>query len=150
MVVTPPEQTLYEILGLQNGASENDIKKAYHAAVFQLHPDRNSDPSACDKFIMIEKAYSVLSSREKRRAYDLKISMLPKPGSFYPRVFGQNSASIRGRGRRRRNGRAASAHVGWTVAMCPLCGGTEVIRTFRDGKFVIDPCPQCGYNHKTP
>lgn len=147
-------ETLYEVLGVSQDASVSDIKRAYHDAVFRLHPDRNPDPSASDQFIEVEKAYSVLSNEESRKAYDFKISPpslgMPRPSRFQQHpAFMQGYPSMR-RMRRRPNGFSTHMRTGWTIAMCPLCAGKEVIRSFRDGKFVVDPCPQCRYNHKTP
>ena len=150
-------QTLYEVLGVEKTASISDIKSAYRAAVLQLHPDINKDPSASDQFIEVEKAYSILSDQEKRVAYDFKINPNPHLGSVRPpsprpqSPFGnmQGFSSMR-RMRRQPGGFATHARVGWSVAMCPLCAGREVIRSFQDGKFVVDPCPRCRYNQKTP
>ena len=48
----------YQILGLQNGASMIEIKKAYRRLVLQYHPDRN--PSNSNYFIKIQEAYQYL------------------------------------------------------------------------------------------
>ncbi|MDF1757666.1 MAG: molecular chaperone DnaJ [Legionellaceae bacterium] len=61
----------YELLGLQRGADEGEIKKAYRKLAMKYHPDRNSgDGEAEEKFKEIQKAYAVLSDSEKRSAYD--------------------------------------------------------------------------------
>ena len=61
----------YEVLGLQKGASAEDIKKAYRKAAMKYHPDRNpGDKEAEEKFKEVGEAYEVLSDDEKRSRYD--------------------------------------------------------------------------------
>ncbi len=62
---------LYQRLGVQRGASEADIKKAYRSLAKQLHPDRNADnPQAAKRFGEITQAYDLLSDKDKRARYD--------------------------------------------------------------------------------
>ena len=61
----------YEVLGLQKGASENDIKRAYKRLASKHHPDKNQgSKDAEEKFKEINEAYEVLGDAEKRAAYD--------------------------------------------------------------------------------
>lgn len=61
----------YEVLGLQKGASDADIKKAYRKLAKQYHPDLNPDnPEAEAKFKEINEANQVLSDPDKRAKYD--------------------------------------------------------------------------------
>ncbi len=61
----------YEVLGVERGAGETDIKKAYRKLAMKYHPDKNpGDKSAEAHFKEISEAYAVLSNAEKRQAYD--------------------------------------------------------------------------------
>ena len=61
----------YEVLGVQKGASAEDIKKAYRKAAMKYHPDRNpGDKEAEAKFKEVGEAYEVLSDDGKRSRYD--------------------------------------------------------------------------------
>jgi DnaJ-class molecular chaperone len=62
---------LYQRLGVQRGASEAEIKKAYRSLAKQLHPDRNKDnPNAARRFGEVTAAYDLLSDKDKRAQYD--------------------------------------------------------------------------------
>lgn len=61
----------YEVLGIQKGASEDEIKKAFRKIAKQYHPDLNpGDKSAEAKFKEANEAYAVLSDADKRSKYD--------------------------------------------------------------------------------
>jgi len=61
----------YEVLGVDRGADETRIKKAFRALARELHPDVNAhDPEAEGKFKEAAHAYEVLSDPERRRLYD--------------------------------------------------------------------------------
>ena len=61
----------YEVLGIQKGANEDEIKKAYRKAAKQYHPDLHpGDKVAEEKFKEVNEAYEVLSDSEKRARYD--------------------------------------------------------------------------------
>ena len=60
----------YEVLGLQKGASEDEIKKAYRSLAKKYHPDINKEPGAEEKFKEINEAYDTLSDPDKKARYD--------------------------------------------------------------------------------
>lgn len=60
----------YEILGLQKGASDDDIKKAYRKMAKKYHPDVNKEEGADKTFQEINEANEVLSDPESRKLYD--------------------------------------------------------------------------------
>lgn len=61
---------LYQILGVANDASAEDIKKAYRQLARELHPDVSADPSTEVRFKEVTAAYEILSDPAKRQQYD--------------------------------------------------------------------------------
>jgi len=60
----------YEILGVDRGANDEEIKKAFRKLAFKYHPDHNHNDSSGEAFKEINEAYEVLSDNNKRSAYD--------------------------------------------------------------------------------
>jgi molecular chaperone DnaJ len=61
----------YQVLGVERGASPEEVKKAYRKMAVKFHPDKNpGDKSAEEKFKELGEAYEVLSNVDKRAAYD--------------------------------------------------------------------------------
>ena len=64
-------ENLYDVLGVKKGASEDEIRKAYRKLARKHHPDVNpGNKGAEEKFKKVAAAYDVLSSADKRKAYD--------------------------------------------------------------------------------
>lgn len=63
------ETKLYEVLEVQPGCSDNDLKKAYRKLALKYHPDKTGGATA-EKFQEISHAYDILSDAQKRQVYD--------------------------------------------------------------------------------
>ena len=79
----------YSILKVAPDSSMEEIKAAYRKLVFQLHPDKNKDPSALEKFKKVTKAFSVLSNSKSRIEYDISLE-----NQYKIQFFKQNMSDI--------------------------------------------------------
>jgi molecular chaperone DnaJ len=78
------ERDYYEILGLDRGASDADIKKAFRRLARELHPDVSEAPDAGERFREVAEAYEVLSKADTRRLYDRYGHAGLRDGGFRP------------------------------------------------------------------
>jgi len=60
----------YQTLGVDEKASEKEIKKAFRKLAMKYHPDKNKSKGAVQRFRKIAEAYEVLSDQKKRKEYD--------------------------------------------------------------------------------
>lgn len=116
----------YETLGVDKGADEKDIKKAYRRVAMKYHPDRNpDDPDADDKFKEATEAYDILMDKDKRQAYDqfghagVDPSMGGGAGGFgggnFSDIFGDVFGDIFGGGRGGRAGPQRGSDLRYTL-----------------------------------
>lgn len=147
---------LYEALGLQRGASEEEIKKAYRKLAKKYHPDLNpGDKTAEARMKEVNAAYEILSDPEKKARYDQFGHAGVDPsyggggahyggfedfdlGSIFDSFFGGGM----GGGQSRRNGPRKGENIRATVTL-----------TFEEAAFGcekqitvnrVEACPDCG------
>ncbi len=151
----------YEVLGLQKGASDAEIKKAYRKLAKQYHPDLNPDnPEAEEKFKEINEANQVLSDPDKRAKYDQFGHAGVDPsyggganftggfdgvdlGDIFANIFGDTGFGGFGGGTRSSSGTAPRRGSDITVALdigfMEACKGVSHDITVN----VTDECPEC-------
>ena len=105
----PQTKDYYDVLGVDEDASQREIKKAYRDLARKHHPDRNpDDEGAEERFKEIQEAYSVLSDEEKRQQYDAR----RKFGGFGGMNGGDRGSWSRGQNVRFEQGRGFSGGGG--------------------------------------
>ena len=125
-----PKEDYYETLGVNNSASDGEIKQAYRKKAMQYHPDRNKGDKGAEKqFKKINEAYYILKDKEKKSQYDQFGHQAFENGGtgfkdfnfggnfsdIFEEMFGDfddDIGSIFGGGRRRRSGRANTQEYG--------------------------------------
>ncbi|KAK9057446.1 hypothetical protein SSX86_022281 [Deinandra increscens subsp. villosa] len=74
---TPPEETLYDLLGISQGGTLCEIKQAYKRMALKYHPDVSPADHAGEytaRFIRVREAYETLSDPESRAVYDCNLA----------------------------------------------------------------------------
>lgn len=78
----------YDVLGLDKGASEDEIKKAFRSLARKYHPDKNPDDEQSEAmFKEVQEAYAILSNPDERRKYDRFGHNRPGGSPFGPGGF---------------------------------------------------------------
>ena len=144
----------YEVLGVERGASESDVKKAYRRLAMKYHPDRNPDDAdAEDRFKEATEAYQVLTDDEKRQRYDqfghagvdgaagggFDAGGFGDIGDIFGEVFGDIFGNGAGRGRSSRTRRGADLRYTLGLTLEQAVGGDTVEIQPR----VLATCEEC-------
>ncbi|KAL2468235.1 chaperone protein dnaJ 11 [Forsythia ovata] len=85
----PKQVSLYDVLGIQMGASCQEIKTAYRKLARSLHPDVASNSG--DEFIRVHAAYATLSDPEKRANYDMEFFHRRRPAALSTSGYSRRS-----------------------------------------------------------
>lgn len=92
-------QNYYEVLGVEQSASQDEIKKAFRALALKHHPDHHpNDPEAEKRFKAINEAYQTLSDNDKRAGYDndLRTQVSEEEFNFFRSIHFSASNMING------------------------------------------------------
>jgi len=139
----------YATLGVEKGASKEEIKKAYKKLAKKYHPDLNKDnPQAEQKFKEVSEAASVLGDDQKRQQYD-QFGSEANPfggqgsqgfgGAGFEDIFGDIFGGFGGGGRRRKPTRGNDLQYELSITLEEAYGGTE--KTITIPKY--DTCDKC-------
>ena len=157
----------YEVLGLQKGATDDEIKKAYRKLAKQYHPDLNPDnPEAEAKFKEINEANDVLSDPQKRAKYDQfgqrSNPNAPRQGSdiaisldisFMEACKGLSHEVEINRAETCDSCHGSGAKAGTTPKTCPDCHGSGQVRVQQRSMFGMmsstRPCSRCSAARKS-
>ena len=151
----------YEVLGINKGASESEIKSAFRKMAMKYHPDRNpGDKDAEEHFKEVNEAYAVLSDPEKKSRYDQFGFAGVDPntgfgqggfsgagfedifGDIFGNMFGGGFGGFGGQGSRMRNvpRKGADIQKTLTISFEEAFFGTK--KKLKINKFV--QCDECG------
>jgi DnaJ family protein C protein 7 len=102
LVVPGPDATHYDLLGVPQNASAEQVRKAYHRKALALHPDKvrggeDAAPDDADLFKRVNAAYEVLKDAARRSDYDAELARRQLHGlrfAAYPPPFAHSAASF--------------------------------------------------------
>ncbi len=146
----------YEVLGVNQNATGEEIKKAFRRLARQYHPDVNKDPDADTKFKEINEAYEVLSDEQKRAMYDRFGHNVPGSGGAgydpfggadpFSSIFDAFFGGMGGRGARGGLQRGADLRYNLTITFEEAIFGAEKDVEFRR----LEVCASCKGNGAEP
>jgi molecular chaperone DnaJ len=163
-MATPRARDYYEVLGIDRGATPDEIKQAYRKLAMKYHPDRNpGDHGAEAHFKEVSEAYHVLSDPNRRAHYD-RFGRMPSGANvpdfadmteMFEAVIGDFLANIGGFGRRGKPG-GRDVTLAVEVSLLEAAKGIEKTVEFDrsapcdacQGRGAtpgtpVDPCPAC-------
>lgn len=120
------QPTHYEVLGVAETASADEIRRAYRRLVLRYHPDRNRSTDAAHRFHQVAQSYQVLSDPERRANYDAMLRLQrsrKEPG----RTTTEHTAAGAAGSSRRPSARSRTADIANTLG--------EAARYFAQGKY---------------
>ena len=139
---------LYVILGVERGASKEEIDKAYRQLALRYHPDRNPDnDESAEKFKKIAAAYEVLGDQSKKQQYD-RFGQVGGNGNgngrpfnssmddFFSHVFGGHNPF---RQQQQQQHRGRNIQVEYEVTLEQVLNGDEVEVVYKKRSL----CPDC-------
>jgi molecular chaperone DnaJ len=142
------ERDYYELLGVERGASDAEIKSAFRKLARELHPDVSQEPDTQARFRAVAEAYEVLSKAETRQLYDRYGHAGLRRGGYSPTDFDLSNlndifSAFFGNDlfARSRGGRARGGDIGVSVAL-------ELAEAFAGAKRTVDvevavTCERC-------
>ena len=127
----------YEVLGVSESATTEEIKKAYRKLARELHPDINPDPEAQERFKAVTHAYEVLSDPQEREKYDRGGDQGVGFGDIFETFFGGGQRGPKSRSQRGQDALlrvdldlkeaifgASKTMTITTAVLCPTCEGS--------------------------
>lgn len=94
------ELTHYEVLGVSENASLEEIRRAYRRLALKFHPDRSRNPTSTERFLQVTEAYRVLSDPDRRAHYDATLRLKREASQSSPRGAGRKPSGASPQGGR--------------------------------------------------